>query len=107
MDESQINSLTKELNDGNSESGLFLGDYYRELGQHELAFDYYLKSANLGNSDAQYRLGKAYDEGLGVQQSYSDSFQWFLLSANNNNPNGINAVGVCYDFGEGVIQSHE
>ena len=39
------------------------------------------KTADLGNADAQYRLGLMYDKGLGVPQDYAEAAKWYRKAA--------------------------
>jgi hypothetical protein len=46
------------------------------------AFEWYLKAGNGGNAEAQYKLGKAYKVGIGVEQNEEEAKKWFELAAN-------------------------
>lgn len=48
------------------------------------ACEWYLKAGNSGNAEAQYKLGKAYKEGIGVEQNDEEARKWFSLAANQD-----------------------
>jgi len=45
-----------------------------------VAYKWYLLSANQGNEDAQYHIGRFYENGIVVNQDYEISLQWYLKS---------------------------
>ena len=45
---------------------------------------WYLKAGNSGNAEAQYKLGKAYKEGIGVEQNDEEARKWFNLAASQD-----------------------
>ncbi len=45
------------------------------------AFDYFTKSAELGNPLAQYYLGRMYAEGQAVKQDFDEAIKWYRTSS--------------------------
>jgi TPR repeat protein len=61
--------------------------------------------AEKGDADSQYKLGTAYDEGLGVSKDYTEAFKWFRLAAEQGQPNSQFRVGDMYMSGDGVAKN--
>ena len=57
-----------------------------------------LKEANLGNSEAQYKMGKCLDD----KKEYTQAFEWYSKAAAQGLAQAEYSVGVCYDLGTGV-----
>jgi TPR repeat protein len=66
------------------------------------AAGWYLKAANRGHAQAQYRLGVFYIEGMGVPRNYSTGVEWLRKSANQGNVFAQYGMGYAYGNGEGV-----
>ena len=64
----------------------------------------YRKAADQGDSDAQYNLGVAYDEGEGVPQDHQQAVAWYRKAAAQNHVRAQFNLAVSYDDGEGVAQ---
>ena len=41
------------------------------------------EKANSGNPEAQYKLGLAYEQGVGVEKSDYEAMRWYRMAANN------------------------
>ena len=65
------------------------------------------KNALLGDSDAQYNLGKAYLYGEGIATDPVEAIRWFYLSFNRNNVNAMFALAVCYEEGLGTVKNKD
>jgi TPR repeat protein len=61
--------------------------------------------AEKGDADSQYKLGTAYDEGLGVSKDYAEAFKWFRLAAEQGQVNSQYRVGDMYRSGNGVAKN--
>ena len=61
-------------------------------GKNEEAFEWLLKSANLGNADAMFDLSGAYWQGIGCEKDIHLSVEWAEKSANNGNKNALSLV---------------
>lgn len=55
----------------------------------------------------QYRIGKMYSYGYGVEQDYSASAEWFTKAVEGNSPFAAYALGGQYYRGQGVEQAFE
>ncbi len=74
---------------------------------YETALAYLIPAADMGNSDAQFRLGYMYERGFGVVQSYKMAVKYYQLAADQGSIGAQNNLGVMYDHGYGVAQSYE
>ncbi len=53
------------------------GCQYWKGKDYEEAVKWYRRSADKGNVDAQYALGRMYENGIGVVQNYEESAKWY------------------------------
>ena len=74
---------------------------------YEKAFEWFLKSAQVGNKFAQYSLANLYYYGNGVEKDLSQAFLWYRKSSEQGQPYAPYAVAQMYDKGEYVSQSEE
>jgi TPR repeat protein len=66
------------------------------------AVSWFRKAADQGYAHAQCNLGRAYEEGNGVNQDYAEAIKWFRKAAEQDHaPAQIN-LGMCYAKGKGV-----
>ena len=68
------------------------------------AFEYFKKSAEGGNDNAQAFVGYCYYSGKGVAQNKEEAIKWFELSANQGNSLGQSFLGHCYMKADGVSE---
>ncbi|MEX6002699.1 tetratricopeptide repeat protein [Providencia vermicola] len=68
----------------------------------ETAIQWFEKSANQGNPEAQNYMGQIYYQGIGVKQNYIVAFDWFKKSADKKYPPAQFQVGKMYENGEGI-----
>ena len=61
-------------------------------------------AADKGHKKAQYRMGRAFDKGNGVQEDNVRAFQWYLKAANQGHAKSQYQVGRCYKKGKGVAE---
>jgi len=54
------------------------------------------KEAEAGDAKAQFRLGAAYDFGLGVRSSGKDAWKWYRMAAEAGNADAQNSLGRGY-----------
>ena len=54
------------------------------------------KAAEAGNADAQLQLGRAYWNGKGVPQDFTEALRWYRRSADGGNPLAQVALGAAY-----------
>ena len=64
-----------------AEKFLEKGNTTFEVRKFESAVQYYTRAAELGNAEAQYKLGCCYETGTGVEQNLKDAEFWFRQSA--------------------------
>jgi TPR repeat protein len=61
---------------------------------------YIIEQANEGDSDAEFQLGKCYEDGLGdVTKDYATAVQWYMKAAKKGNADAQNKIGIYY-FGK-------
>lgn len=66
------------------------------------AVKWYRKSAEQGDANAQYRLGRCYSEGKGVPQDFTEAVKWLAKAAHQGDASAQICLGVCYADGKGV-----
>lgn len=85
--------------------------YIYEAGTYGLVQDntealkWYRRSAEVGFSEAEYKLGEIYKEGKLVPQSYAEALKWYELAAKQKMLPALEALAILYLKGEGVPQS--
>lgn len=87
--EKSIYWLNKSMNQNNSQAFFIMGTLYSEgdsiLGKdEEMAFSLYLKSAKLGNGNAQNNLGNWLFNGRYVLKNEKEALKWYLKAAEEN-----------------------
>ncbi len=60
------------------------------------------KKADLGEAEAQYALGRAYESGNGIPQRTDQAALWYRKAAQQGNPKAQNGLGVLYWLGDGI-----
>lgn len=63
--------------------------------------------AESGDAQAQFELGRAYEDGKNVAQDDEQAVQWFRKSAEQGNAQAQNSLGVMYALGRGVQRDKE
>ena len=66
-----------------------------------------LTRAESGDAQAQFELGRAYEDGKGVPQDDTLAAEWFRKSAEQGNAQAQNSLGVMYALGRGVQRDKE
>ena len=66
------------------------------------SFEQCQKLAEQGNVEAQRKLGRMYEEGLGVTQDYREAVKWYLKAAEKGNAQAQYKLGTMYALGKGV-----
>ncbi len=64
-------------------------------------------AAEKGHKKAQYRLGRCYEKGRGVEKDVAVAFQWYTKSAVQDYAKGQYALGNCYKEGLGTAKDHK
>ena len=62
------------------------------------------KEAEVGNAEAQQKLGSAYLFGEGIPQDDTQAVAWYRKSAEQGNADAQNSLGFVYEVGMGVPQ---
>lgn len=106
--------LKSTANDGTAEHKLdaFLFVYQNAsiLSEHaEVAFEYLVAAAEMGNVDAQYNLGYMLQSGTWIQKDEEAALPWLLLAAQNGKPNaqlwtGVNFLNKYYESSDEDLQ---
>lgn len=60
------------------------------------------KAAKQNNSEAEYMLGMAYYEGLGVSQNWGEAINWLSKASELGFPNAMFQLGFIYHYGIGI-----
>jgi TPR repeat protein len=71
------------------------------------AAEYFRKSANLGHDRAQFNLGRMYEQGRGIKQSFTSAAEWYAKAALQGNPNAQCNLGGLFADGTGVNKDIE
>lgn len=66
------------------------------------AMEYYLMSAELGNSDSMVKIGNLFYQGFGVNKDYIEASRWFLKAVDKSNSNSMFNLGLLHYHGHGV-----
>ena len=66
-----------------------------------------INSANLGNTEAQFKLGSAYDSGQGVTRNGNEALKWYLMAAEAGNAEAQNSVGSGYQAKKQYMLAYE
>ena len=78
------------------------------MKQKKQNFEYLLKQAEQGDSEAQYDLGLLYyNGGEGFPKDGCEAIKWFRLSAEQGNANGQFGLGMCYKYGIGITEDRK
>jgi TPR repeat protein len=63
--------------------------------------------AESGDAQAQFELGRSYEDGKGTEQDDARAVEWFRKSAEQGNAHAQNSMGVMYALGRGVSRDKE
>jgi len=62
-----------------------------------------LESAQKGDADAQFELGKNYETGrIGLPKDIAQAQRWYHAAADQGDPYALASLGILYNFGKGV-----
>jgi hypothetical protein len=70
------------------------------------AMRWYRQASDAGCSEAMFRIGVLYAEGLGVPQDYAQALAWYRKAADQGQSNAQINLGVLYAEGLGVPQDY-
>ena len=83
------------------------GSEAAESGDYATSLKDWKPLAVQGDAHAQFNLGVAYMQGLGVTQDYKAAFKWFKLAAGQGDAKAQVWLGVVYIKGLGVTQDYK
>ena len=70
--------------------------YNWDSNNYTKSFEWYSKAAELGNLNAIYSLGCAYEEGEGVEKDSAKALEYYLKAADKDNEDGIHGAIELY-----------
>ncbi|HIF10876.1 MAG TPA: sel1 repeat family protein [Sneathiellales bacterium] len=73
-----------------------------EQGDFNNAMTEWLPLAEAGDAEAQYRVGRLYGFGEGIEEDKSEALSWYRLAANQDHPIATYNLGVFYEHGYGI-----
>lgn len=66
-----------------------------------------LESAQKGDADAQFELGKNYETGrIGLPKDLAQAQHWYHAAADQGDPYALASLGIMYNFGKGVPRDY-
>jgi TPR repeat protein len=108
-----IEQLTTKAEENDVNARFQLGNHYsREAlvgkrGCYKKAFEWYMKAALQGHSQAQYEIGFRYGNGYGVPVSRRLSIEWYEKAAQQGNADAQYDLACYYRDGHGVKKNIE
>ena len=69
---------------------------YDDASDYEHAAEWYRRAAELGDTDAQFRIGHMYSIGQGVPELEDESVKWFSIAANKGHAEAQFGLGIHY-----------
>ena len=73
-----------------------------EVYDEEATLTHLQQEAELGDVEAQFKLGKRYEKGNGVDQSDTEALSWYLKAAQQGHESAYLAAGYFYRNGRGT-----
>ncbi|MBR2631213.1 MAG: sel1 repeat family protein [Bacteroidaceae bacterium] len=64
-------------------------------------------AAEKGHKKAQYRMGRCYDKGYGVEEDHQMAFYWYSKGAAQNHAKSLYQLGRCYYKGKGTAVDYK
>lgn len=96
--------ISTEKKDG--ASYVDLAQTYSSEGKEEKAFEYYVKAAEMGYTDAYYNVANAYLNGFGVERDFDKAFEWFRKAADSGDTYAKLKLAECYKRGAGCKKNY-
>ena len=104
-----IEAMKKLAEAGDPEALGNLGSMYSSgsgvAKNEKIAFDYYLKSANLGYAFIQANLAMMFEYGTGTEINLEEALKWYQKSAEKGHPTSLLGLGNMYIEGKGVTKN--
>jgi hypothetical protein len=83
-------------------AGALLASAQPQPGQKPLR-ERLLESAQKGDADAQFELGKNYETGrIGLPKDMAQARHWYEAAADQGDPYALASLAILYNFGKGV-----
>ncbi len=76
------------------------------VGGGAASIDDLQSKANQGDTNAQFQLGVAYDQGQGVAKNQGQAAAWYRKAAEKGHATAQNSLGSMYQYGEGLPQDN-
>lgn len=89
-----------------ADEAVIAGDIYYGAQNYDKAFEFFKKAADLGNADAQWKLGICYLFGEGILKDEEKGVEWIKKAAEKGHCYAQVDLGVCYFNGTGVIKNY-
>ncbi len=83
-----------------------LAHIYGREGNEEKAFEYYMKAAEMGYTDAYYNVANAYLNGEGVEKDFGKAFEWFKKAVDSGDNYAKLKLAECYKRGAGCERNY-
>lgn len=72
------------------------------INDYKTAFQHFLRAAEQGDVEGQYRVGRCYTKGEGVDKDFTQAFAWYQKSADAGYADALLELGHCYYKGRGI-----
>ncbi|NLN92153.1 MAG: sel1 repeat family protein [Candidatus Hydrogenedens sp.] len=81
--------------------------YDKEEAPREVDIEVLKKSAEAGDSQAQYNLAISYYRGQGVEKDKAEAVRWFRKAAEQGHSKAQFVLAWCYCQGDGIEEDEE
>lgn len=98
----QLSDLAMSARGGDPEAQCKYALACKIRGDEKESFRWFLEAARQDSAQAQYEVGVAYSDGVGVEPSEKEAIKWFQASAKNGYPEAQFELGIRYATGEGL-----
>lgn len=105
----KMRRLTQNMANVNESSGGDAGHFYnegvkaQENGDHREAFKWFKKAAELGHTNAMWKVVNAYTKGTGIEPDKTQVFAWMKRLAEMGEIDAMCWLGGFYETGNGVV----
>ena len=66
------------------------------------ALDWFRKAAARGLAEAEFNVGRCFQNGLGTAVNDTEAFKWFMMAAEKGLPQAEFEAGLCHRYGRGT-----
>ncbi|SES04547.1 hypothetical protein SAMN04487944_11618 [Gracilibacillus ureilyticus] len=106
-EEEEVISLYQKALEGDLDTQLELGHFYKSMERDEWAFDWFKVAGEAGSSDALYWLGNEYFMGKVVEQDLEKTYYYYKKAAELGHGDALNNYADMYLRGEYVEKNEE